>query len=75
MLTRAYRILRYRDFPCILCLVCNRISHNPNDVRHRYCHGCHVFLDDLPMDYPEMDVEGYAPGRLREGAQDRAEDL
>jgi hypothetical protein len=27
----------------ITCLICNRISHNPNDVKHRYCGCCHIF--------------------------------
>jgi hypothetical protein len=27
----------------ITCLVCGFTSHNPNDVKHRYCGSCHVY--------------------------------
>jgi hypothetical protein len=30
----------------ITCLVCGHTSHNPNDVRERYCGHCRSFLDD-----------------------------
>lgn len=26
---------------------CGAVSHNPNDLRHRYCGRCHRFADDL----------------------------
>ena len=65
MLTPAFRILHYRDFPCLLCLVCNHISHNPNDIRFRYCGHCHLFLEELPEDFPQHHTtEGLAPGLL-----------
>lgn len=31
----------------IKCLLCNRISHNPNDIRQRYCGNCHTFHDNF----------------------------
>ncbi len=34
----------------LLCLVCHRLSWNPNDVREHYCAGCHQYLDNLPED-------------------------
>lgn len=67
MITPAYRVLRYRDFPCLLCLMCNRISNNPNDVTHHYCGHCHVFLDELPELLRQEKAEGQAPGLLVEG--------
>jgi hypothetical protein len=73
MITPAYRILRYRDVPCLLCLRCNRISHNPNDVQHHYCGACHLFLDDLPMDYEQLTTAGRSPGLLLEGSDTPAE--
>lgn len=52
MLTAAWRELRFhRDWPCLLCLVCNRWSYNPTDIQQRYCQWCHLFLDELPEDY------------------------
>lgn len=32
--------------PSFTCPFCARISHNPHDVRERYCASCHVFVDD-----------------------------
>jgi hypothetical protein len=69
MNTPAFRILSYRDFPCLLCLVCNRISHHPNDVKHHYCGHCHLFLDTVADDFPGVIVEGTSPGLLLEGAE------
>lgn len=31
----------------ITCPKCGRTSHNPHDVRERYCGACHVFIDSL----------------------------
>jgi ribosomal protein S27AE len=31
----------------IVCPKCGMVSHNPNDVRERYCGNCHAFHDDL----------------------------
>lgn len=28
----------------IVCLYCGMVSHNPNDVRERFCGNCHRFL-------------------------------
>jgi hypothetical protein len=66
VITPAYRILRYRASPCILCLACNRISHNPNDIAQHYCGVC-GFLDDLPELLRCDNTEGRAPGLLLEG--------
>lgn len=67
MITPAFRILRYRDWPCLLCLVCNRISHNPNDVKHHYCGHCALWLDALPEQYVAHETKGRSPGLLLEG--------
>ena len=67
MITPAFRILRYRDWPCLLCLVCNRISHNPNDVKAHYCGHCSLWLDDLPENYVSLETQGRSPGLLLEG--------
>jgi hypothetical protein len=75
MLTPAFRILHDRDSPCLLCLVCNRISYNPNDIRERYCGGCHLFLTDVPMDLAQPNTEGFRPGLLLEGAALKDEDF
>jgi hypothetical protein len=37
------------DGASIQCLLCGSISHNPSDVRHRYCDRCRVFHDDLEV--------------------------
>jgi hypothetical protein len=29
------------------CPFCGAVSHNPNDVRMRYCARCHVFMGDV----------------------------
>lgn len=68
MITPAYRVLHYRDFPCLLCLVCNRISYNPYDLRERYCSACQQFLDDIPEDFRQPHADAYRPGLLLEGA-------
>ncbi len=71
MLTPAFRILHSRDFPCLLCLVCNRISHHPTDVELRFCSACRLFLEDLPDDFPQHHTtEGLAPGLLLSGADE-----
>lgn len=33
------------DGKAITCLRCNITSHNPNDVKYRYCGKCRRFLD------------------------------
>lgn len=30
----------------IHCLTCGRVSHNKNDVKHRYCAHCHKYHED-----------------------------
>jgi len=69
MITPAFRILRYRDFPCILCLVCNRISYNVYDIQHRFCGACNLYLADLPEDLRQPNAEGVRTGLLLEGAE------
>jgi hypothetical protein len=36
------------DGTAITCPRCGRTSHNPNDVRERYCGFCHAFHEDAP---------------------------
>jgi ribosomal protein S27AE len=40
---------QYRENPqpYIVCPKCGMVSHNPNDVRERYCGNCHAFHADL----------------------------
>ncbi|HEX9996690.1 MAG TPA: hypothetical protein VGB45_06075 [Abditibacterium sp.] len=33
----------------ITCLICNRTSYHPDDIKNRYCGNCHRFLDDHPQ--------------------------
>jgi hypothetical protein len=35
-----------------VCPHCGAASHNPNDVRERYCGRCHRFVDDPALDPP-----------------------
>jgi hypothetical protein len=37
------------DQPYIICPKCGMVSHNPNDVRERYCGACHAFHDALML--------------------------
>jgi hypothetical protein len=32
------------DLSAIMCLTCGMVSHNPNDIREKYCGNCHRFL-------------------------------
>jgi hypothetical protein len=51
-----YRLIRVEALGrmAILCLVCMRLSHNPNDVANRYCGKCHRFHDDpTPSEVPQ----------------------
>jgi hypothetical protein len=43
---RGYAIRDEDGHRSITCLVCGWTSHNPNDVRERYCGHCHAFHDD-----------------------------
>lgn len=38
-----YEILE--DGAAVRCGFCGRVSHHPEDVKHRYCGACHVQLD------------------------------
>lgn len=31
-----------------ICPQCSQVSHNPNNVKHRYCGACHQFYDQMP---------------------------
>lgn len=33
----------------ITCPQCGRTSHNPNDVREKYCGACHQYHDTMPV--------------------------
>lgn len=55
MITKPYRLLRIRDVEVLLCLVCDRWSANPNDLLHRYCGYCHLWLETLPPSYQRTD--------------------
>lgn len=37
-----------QDGQSITCHECGRTSHNPNDVRNRYCGNCHEFYHHRP---------------------------
>lgn len=75
MLTAPYRILRFhRDWPCLLCLVCNRWSYTPTDVQQRYCRWCHLFLDDLPEAFTPDLPAGRSPGRRLAGEEPEPEE-
>lgn len=40
----SYAITRHADgHESIDCFACRHISHNPNDVRERYCPHCHAY--------------------------------
>jgi hypothetical protein len=41
----AYRLVD-KPYPGILCYGCGRTSYNSNDVKHRYCGNCKIYLDD-----------------------------
>ena len=48
--------MRWRDIhihgtTVMLCLLCNRYSANHHNRDKRYCGFCHVFLEDIPMDF------------------------
>ncbi len=44
--THPYRILTLRGRQAILCLFCDWLSFNPNDVANQYCGHCHIFLGE-----------------------------
>lgn len=43
---RTYVIAQFAGHATITCLACGYTSHNPNDVRERYCGHCHWFHED-----------------------------
>lgn len=40
---KTYEILDVAGKAAIRCLVCGKVSYNPNDVRYLYCGYCHTF--------------------------------
>lgn len=51
--------------PGFTCPDCGTVSHNPNDVRQRYCARCHFFVDD-PLSFVSAYVTGYAANAIGE---------
>ena len=33
--------------PKITCLVCNKTSYHPQDVKNKYCGNCHIFHEEI----------------------------
>lgn len=60
-LLASYYLSDTRDGRAITCLRCGRTSHNPEDVRNRYCGNCHFFHDDerdgVLLAWRTMDIE------------------
>ena len=56
----------------ILCLICERVSHNPNDVEKLYCANCKMFHEDASKiaverhvgDNPPVGATGQNVGQL-----------
>jgi ribosomal protein L37E len=42
-----------RDGSAITCLRCGRTSHNPNDVKEKYCSYCKLFHEGPPAQTKE----------------------
>lgn len=51
MITEAYRVLRIRGIPTLLCLVCDSWSTHPQDILHKYCWNCNLFIGELDENY------------------------
>ncbi len=51
MITEAYRIVRIRNTPTLLCLLCDSFSTYIEDVMQRHCLHCGTFLDEIPENY------------------------
>jgi hypothetical protein len=49
--------------PYIVCPKCGMVSHNPNDVRERYCGNCHSFHDQMAI-YAWVGVDELGSGRV-----------
>ena len=77
MITRAYRIITILREKAILCLLCDRLSYNPNDIQHHYCGHCKVVLDQVPEDYrrPASSAVYREPGPSPFGPCSRASPL
>jgi hypothetical protein len=46
--TPSYKIANEGSaYTSITCLLCNRLSYNPNDVEKKYCGNCHIFHDQV----------------------------
>ena len=46
---RFYTIRKSPDGENITCHTCRMTSYNPNDVKHKFCGNCRVFLGDLEI--------------------------
>lgn len=46
--SRLRRLYRRPGQPSITCPSCGMTSHNPNDVRYRYCGNCREFHGQMP---------------------------
>ena len=51
MITEVYRFVVTNGHPGIMCLICDRISYNPNDIEYIYCGNCRKFLYEVPKDF------------------------
>jgi hypothetical protein len=47
MESSAWRVITFPDTTQILlCLCCNNLSEDPNNIKHHYCPKCQRWLDD-----------------------------
>lgn len=46
---KTFEILPTAQGYSIKCLLCQRISSNPNDVENHYCGACHIFHDEYAL--------------------------
>jgi len=51
----------------IQCKQCGRVSWNKNDVKHRFCGNCHVFLEEAQYEI----LESHDPWRDERGTRKR----
>lgn len=63
MVTKPWRILRIAGQEVLLCLLCDRYSANPNDIKALYCGCCGVWLQTVVDDYMRPDEDLLPPRR------------
>lgn len=51
------------------CPTCGRVSHNPNDVRERYCGACHSYYDMQELIFELTAIDRAAPVLAKVAAQ------